>query len=65
MSWILETKIGYWEHKTALGNITCILETQVLYLKHGIVYWKHKNYKRNNKGAFWVKVQLGLGCNQG
>ena len=29
MDWILETKIGYWKHKKAFGNLICILETYV------------------------------------
>ena len=29
MDWILETKIGYWKHNKAFGNIICILETSL------------------------------------
>ena len=29
MYWIFETKIGYWKHRKAFGNIICILETSL------------------------------------
>ena len=52
MSWILETKIGYWKHEKAFGNIICILETYDLYWKHKVVYWKQCIWKHINY-AHW------------
>ena len=52
MDWILETKIGYWKHEKAFGNIICILETYDLYWKHKVVYWKQCIWKHINY-AHW------------
>ena len=35
MDWILETKIGYWKHEKAFGNIRFILETNCLHYAFG------------------------------
>ena len=52
--WILETKIGYWKHKKAFGNIICILETSLSFGNRHIL----ETYKETSLTVSHVKYTI-------